>query len=72
MESKILIGSGVEKRGLIKAVWESSTVQQAVGQAFIFDGNKLGWLVSTSPMLPYRWLNFLQVTTKARQPQNAS
>ncbi|KAL9128364.1 MAG: hypothetical protein Q9217_002943 [Psora testacea] len=39
----VLIGSGAEKRGLVMAVWESSAVQNAVGQSFIFDGNKLGW-----------------------------
>ena len=40
---KVLIGSGSEKRGLVRAVWESSPVQEAIGKGFIFDGNKLGW-----------------------------
>jgi eukaryotic translation initiation factor 2C len=40
---KVLIGSGAEKRGLIKAVWESTAVQTAIGKGFIFDGNKIGW-----------------------------
>jgi eukaryotic translation initiation factor 2C len=39
----VFIGNGAEKRGLIKAVWESKIVQQAIGKGFIFDGNKLAW-----------------------------
>jgi eukaryotic translation initiation factor 2C len=39
----VLIGDGVEKRGLVRSVWESKAVNQAVGQGFIFDGNKLAW-----------------------------
>ncbi|KAL6721013.1 Protein argonaute [Lecanora helva] len=39
----IVIGSGVEKRGLINAIWKSEAVQEKIGQGFIFDGNKLGW-----------------------------
>lgn len=39
----VLIGSGVETRGLIRNVWESKTVKKALGDGFIFDGNKLAW-----------------------------
>ncbi|CAK4022112.1 related to eukaryotic translation initiation factor 2C 3 [Lecanosticta acicola] len=39
----VLIGSGSEKRGVIKKVWESKAVQDAVGDFTIFDGNKLAW-----------------------------
>ena len=39
----VLIGSGSEKRGLIAKVWHSPAVQQAIGQHFIWDGNKIGW-----------------------------
>ncbi|KAK4612770.1 hypothetical protein CLAFUR0_12763 [Fulvia fulva] len=39
----VMIGSGVEKRGLIRKVWNSKQVQAAVGDACIFDGNKLAW-----------------------------
>ena len=39
----ILIGNGVEKRGLIRNVWESQAVKRALGRGFIFDGNKLAW-----------------------------
>lgn len=38
-----MIGSGVEKRGLIKAVWASKAIQEKLGKGFIFDGNKIGW-----------------------------
>ena len=40
---EVLIGNGVEKRGLVRSVWESKAVAQAVGQGFIFDGNRLAW-----------------------------
>ncbi|KAI9877191.1 MAG: hypothetical protein M1830_004561 [Pleopsidium flavum] len=39
----VLIGKGAEKRGLIKAVWESKAVQSKLGGGWIFDGNKLAW-----------------------------
>jgi eukaryotic translation initiation factor 2C len=41
----VQIGSGVEKRGLIKAVWNSKAMKNALsgGDGFIFDGNKLAW-----------------------------
>ncbi|KAK4692655.1 eukaryotic translation initiation factor 2C, partial [Lecanoromycetidae sp. Uapishka_2] len=39
----VLIGSGVEKRGLVQRVWKSNAVKTAVGKGFIFDGNKIGW-----------------------------
>ena len=34
----VLIGSGVEKRGLIQKVWQSKGVRQELGSGFIFDG----------------------------------
>lgn len=40
---QVLIGSGAEKRGLIKTVWESQAIKNAIGKGFIFDGNKIGW-----------------------------
>ena len=40
-----MIGSGLEKRGLIQKVWKSEAVTKAVGKGFIFDGNKIGWSV---------------------------
>lgn len=39
----VLIGNGIEKKGVVKAVWESKAVQDAVGAFTIFDGNKLAW-----------------------------
>lgn len=43
---QINIGTGAEKRGLIKGVWESKSVKDVIGPGFIFDGNKIGWYVS--------------------------
>lgn len=40
---EIMVGKGDEKRGLIKAVWESKAVQQALGKDCIFDGDRLAW-----------------------------
>lgn len=44
---QINIGNGAEKMGLIKAVWESRTVQgrlQAIGKdQLLWDGNKIAW-----------------------------
>lgn len=40
---EVNIGSGAEKRGLIKRVWASNAVQQALGKSWIFDGNRLAW-----------------------------
>jgi eukaryotic translation initiation factor 2C len=37
----VMIGSGTEKRGLIKKVWES--VSKQLGSPFIFDGVNLAW-----------------------------
>jgi len=45
---EVMIGNGDEKRGLIKAVWESRAIQQAIGDDFIWDGNVLAW--STKPL----------------------
>ena len=39
----VLINKGDDKRGLIKSVWESQTVKQAIGDDFIWDGNVLAW-----------------------------
>lgn len=39
----VQIGSGTEKRGAIRAVWESKAVQAEVGGLAVFDGNKLMW-----------------------------
>lgn len=40
---QILIGNGIEKRGLIRSVWESQAVKSEIGEFFIFDGNRIGW-----------------------------
>lgn len=43
---KVQIGNGAEKRGLIKAAWESKTLNQALPGTrtnWLFDGNKLAW-----------------------------
>ncbi|KAK5173091.1 Protein argonaute [Saxophila tyrrhenica] len=37
------IGSGTEKRGLLDKVWQSQAVRKALGEGFIYDGNKLAW-----------------------------
>ncbi|KAF2859346.1 Piwi-domain-containing protein [Piedraia hortae CBS 480.64] len=39
----ITIDNGAEKRGLIRRVWDSNTVQKELGEIFIFDGHKLAW-----------------------------
>ena len=43
---EVLIGSGEEKRGLIKRVWESNAVQNELGRGWIFDCK---FWVATSP-----------------------
>lgn len=40
---EVNIGSGAEKRGLLKKVWSSKAVRQALGKGWIFDGNRLAW-----------------------------
>ncbi|GAB7357459.1 hypothetical protein MBLNU459_g0002t1 [Dothideomycetes sp. NU459] len=42
---QVLIGSGAEKRGLIKKAWRSQAVQSQLpkAQSWIFDGNTLAW-----------------------------
>lgn len=43
---QVLIGSGGEKRGLVKAVWESNTVQsqlKAHSNLWIWNGDKIAW-----------------------------
>ncbi|KAI7549659.1 hypothetical protein KC317_g14508, partial [Hortaea werneckii] len=39
----VLIGNGLEKRGLVKEVWACQSVRDALGKGWIFDGNKLAW-----------------------------
>ena len=34
---EVMVGSGLEKRGLIKKVWTSQAVRAAIGRGFIFD-----------------------------------
>jgi eukaryotic translation initiation factor 2C len=41
----VAVGKGDEKRGTIKAMWESKAVQKELGPGWIFDGNKLAWYV---------------------------
>lgn len=49
--TQILIGNGAEKRGLVKRVWESRTVQRKLQEAskhWLWDGNKIAWYVFSS------------------------
>ncbi|TKA80235.1 hypothetical protein B0A55_04157 [Friedmanniomyces simplex] len=39
----VIIGDGTEKRGLMNKVWQSKAVRTALGQGWIYDGNKLAW-----------------------------
>lgn len=43
---QVQVGSGNEKRGTIKKVWDTQAVRTALGPGVIFDGNKLAWSVS--------------------------
>ncbi|KAK7521474.1 Piwi domain-containing protein [Phyllosticta citriasiana] len=45
----VIIGSGNEKRGLIKAVWQSQTVSTKLGRGWLFDGNKIAWYQKQIP-----------------------
>lgn len=45
----VLIGSGVEKRALIRKVWESQALQKVTGPTWIFDGNRLAWSLDNKP-----------------------
>lgn len=45
----VLIGSGVEKRALIRKVWESKPLQKLIGESWIFDGNRLAWALDNKP-----------------------
>lgn len=40
---EVMVGNGDEKRGLIKAVWESQAVKQVLGDDIIFDGDRMAW-----------------------------
>ena len=44
---KVQVGNGAEKRGLIRAVWESPRAQQLLNTngLWIFDGNKIAWSI---------------------------
>jgi eukaryotic translation initiation factor 2C len=42
---QVQIGSGVERRALVKKVWHSQAVKNAIGPSWIFDGNRLAWYV---------------------------
>lgn len=41
--SQVAVGNGQEKRGLIKAVWQSKAVAGKLGPGWIFDGNKIAY-----------------------------
>lgn len=43
---QVSIGSGNEKRALIKKLWFTDEVQAVVGKGCLFDGNKLAWYVT--------------------------
>ncbi len=40
---QVVVGSGVEKRIVVKKAWESDAVQRQFPAGIIFDGNKLAW-----------------------------
>lgn len=40
---QVMVGTGAEKRGLIKAVWNSKQTKSHIGDGWIFDGNTLAW-----------------------------
>ena len=46
---QVTIGNGVEKRGVIQAVWHSKTLQGKFPPGVLFDGNKLAWYVLKLP-----------------------
>lgn len=37
---EVLVGSGDEKRGLIKKVWESKAIKNTLGSGWVFDGEQ--------------------------------
>ncbi|TKA61731.1 hypothetical protein B0A49_11611, partial [Cryomyces minteri] len=39
----VIIGNGAENRGLIKHLWQSKAVREALGAGWIFDGNRIAW-----------------------------
>lgn len=39
----IVVGSGAEKRAVLRKIWTSSTRVQKTGPEIIYDGNKLAW-----------------------------
>jgi eukaryotic translation initiation factor 2C len=39
----VQVGAGFEKRGLIKAVWNSEATKRTLGEGWIFDGQSLAW-----------------------------
>ncbi|KAI9707546.1 MAG: hypothetical protein M1836_000507 [Candelina mexicana] len=48
----IQVGSGKEKRGLIKKIWNSAAVKAKLftpGSGWIFDGNKIAWSLKQLP-----------------------
>ncbi|KAF2716205.1 Piwi-domain-containing protein [Polychaeton citri CBS 116435] len=40
---RILIGSGAEKPIVVRKVWESRALKEAIGRGWIFDGKDLAW-----------------------------
>ncbi|CAD0106681.1 unnamed protein product [Aureobasidium uvarum] len=40
---QVMVGTGAEKRGLIKAVWNSQATRKHLGAGWIFDGQSLAW-----------------------------
>jgi len=39
----VMVGDNKQKRGLIKKVWHSKAVKEALGEGWIFDGQSLAW-----------------------------
>ncbi|THZ29175.1 Piwi-domain-containing protein [Aureobasidium pullulans] len=46
---QVMVGTGAEKRGLIKAVWNSQATRSKLGPGWIFDGNSLAWSTTKHP-----------------------
>ncbi|KAF1987595.1 Piwi-domain-containing protein [Aulographum hederae CBS 113979] len=45
----VLIGKGDEKRGTVRAVWDSKKLKSELGPGWIFDGVRLAWALTERP-----------------------
>lgn len=65
---QIMIGNGTEKRGLLRAVWNSTTIQNAlkvVDSHWLWDGNRIAWYVNSSAHASSILLILFRCTAKA-------